>query len=464
MALKKAGAPAVLPDEMPEVPTSIPRDRWDRPLIVPPGGGRPTAYTRASTLGKTIEDTYHLSRWAQRNVALGLSRRPDLVALAAAVATNEGDDRAALDEIADKAHEAAKGDRGANVGTALHKLSERRDAGEDLSYLPADLAAAMDAYSRTMAPFEVLASETFVVHDGLQAAGSFDRMLSPRAELVAPDGTRFGPGDVITADLKTSKAESAQHWGSTYAVQQTVYAHGVPYQPKVGRRRWQDILGLDALLSRDWALILHVPSDSPADAGLVWVNLTIGAALAELCVDVRRARKVKGLFAECHVTVPVASCEGCGKAEHATADCPRPFLTCEYCNYDKHTCPGCGESLTHRGPKVCAECHATAPAAMTPQEAANAAIEAGPASAAEPDHAERIAAAVPAVAPGGNTKPVPAQVRKALLMASLRQAPDEAALDTLWEQHQDDWAPEHTQMVRVRLQELATANARMGAS
>ena len=404
MALKKAGAPAVLPDEMPEVPTSIPRDRWDRPLIVPPGGGRPVAYTRASTLGKTIEDTYNLSRWAQRNVALGLSRRPDLVALAAAVATNEGADRAALDEIADKAHEAAKGDRGANVGTALHKLSERRDAGEDLSYLPTELAAALDAYSRIMEPFEVLASETFVVHDGLQAAGTFDRMLSPRVELTAPDGTVFGPGDVICADLKTGRAESTAYWGPTYAVQQAVYGHGTPYRVGAGRLPWGDVIGADLTPSRTWALILHVPSDSPADAGLVWVDLTLGAALAELCVEVRKARKVKGLFSECHVGQGWRHVPG---GVHALAD------------------------------------------------------DGYPAPDPEPvEVPEQVATTAPAsVPPGGNTKPLPAQVRKALLMASLRQAADEAALDALWEANQADWAPEHTQMVRARLAELAAVPA-----
>lgn len=303
MALQKAStAPSAstLPDETPEVPASITRDRWDRPLIAPPGRGAATAYTRASTLGKTIEDTYHLSKWGQRNVALGLSRRPDLVALAAAVRTNEGDDRTPLDQLCDKAHEAAKGDRGANVGTALHALSERRDAGEDLAYLPADLAAALDAYTRCMNPLEVLASETFVVNDPLRAAGTFDRVVSPRGELVAPDGTRFGPGDTVVLDIKTGKAESARYWGAGYAVQQAVYGRGVPYRAGVGRLGWAQVLGADVAPSRSWALILHVPSDSPADAGLVWVDLDIGFALAELCVEVRAARKVKGLFAPCH--------------------------------------------------------------------------------------------------------------------------------------------------------------------
>ena len=32
----------------------IPRDRWDRPLIIPPNGGQPVAYTRVSTLAKAL--------------------------------------------------------------------------------------------------------------------------------------------------------------------------------------------------------------------------------------------------------------------------------------------------------------------------------------------------------------------------------------------------------------------------
>ena len=404
MALKKAGASAAaLPDEMPEVPTSIPRDRYDRPLIVPPGGGRAVAYTRASTLGKAIEDTYNLSRWAQRNVALGLSRRPDLVALAAAVRTNEGEDRASLDEIADKAHEAAKGDRGANVGTALHKLSERRDAGEDLSYLPTELAAALDAYSRCMAPLQVLASETFVVHDELETAGSFDRVVIPRVPLVAPDGTKFGPADdPMILDLKTGKAESARYWGPGYSVQQTVYAFGTPYVPNVGRHDWRDLLDRRRAPSRTWALILHVPSDSPSDAGLVWVNLEIGAALAELCVEVRKARKVKGMFAPC--AVPPSLCP---------------------------TCIG-------RDPLPDCDCHPSEPV-----------IELSPGAFMEIE---------PSTAPpGGNVKPVPAQVRKALLIAQLRQAADEAALDALWQANQADWDEDATRMVRARLSELERA-------
>src|SRR5690606_327328 len=56
----------------------IPRDRFKRPLIVPPDGGTPVAYTRATTLAKTLDDTYNLQQWAERQVLVGAGMRPDL--------------------------------------------------------------------------------------------------------------------------------------------------------------------------------------------------------------------------------------------------------------------------------------------------------------------------------------------------------------------------------------------------
>jgi hypothetical protein len=61
------------------VENELPRDRWGRPLITPPTGGEPRAYTRVTTLAGSVEDTYHLGQWQQRMVAVGMARRPDLV-------------------------------------------------------------------------------------------------------------------------------------------------------------------------------------------------------------------------------------------------------------------------------------------------------------------------------------------------------------------------------------------------
>lgn len=318
-------------EEIPEVPDDIQRDRWKRPLIVPKAGGPPIAYTRASTLGKAIEDNFHLHKWEMRAVALGMSRREDLVALASAIPENEGEHRGPLDDIAKEAKTAGGGDKGANIGTALHKLSERRDAGEDLTYLRSIFLEAMDAYSQQMGPFKVLAAETFVACDEVQTAGTFDRVVQLRYNLqfnqnldgqivshIIPAGT------VLILDLKTGKYDSAKYWGATYSVQQTVYAMGDPYTPK-GRRTWGDLLGEGMRPSTDWALILHVPSDSPKDAGLHVVDLELGRALADLAIQVRNARKHKGLLTPGYIVMDQGVTVEQVPVERPAIDAPADF-------------------------------------------------------------------------------------------------------------------------------------------
>ena len=49
----------------------IRRDRFGRPLVVPPGGGPRVAYRRTTTFVGALEDTYALQQWKQRQVAIG---------------------------------------------------------------------------------------------------------------------------------------------------------------------------------------------------------------------------------------------------------------------------------------------------------------------------------------------------------------------------------------------------------
>src|SRR5690606_39704891 len=114
----------------------IPRDRYGRPLIVPEGGGTPVPYVRATTLAKTLDDTFNLQQWAKRQVIVGAGVRPDLgVAAAVAGPQAAAGDRYAkkeLDKLADAAMEVAGASTKRNMGTVLHSLSERVDRGEPL--------------------------------------------------------------------------------------------------------------------------------------------------------------------------------------------------------------------------------------------------------------------------------------------------------------------------------------------
>ena len=57
----------------------IARDRYGRPLIVPKGGGKPVAYTRATTIANSLDDPSALTAWKMRMAAIGLTVRSDLL-------------------------------------------------------------------------------------------------------------------------------------------------------------------------------------------------------------------------------------------------------------------------------------------------------------------------------------------------------------------------------------------------
>lgn len=326
MALKTAVTVALADvDETPEVPPEIPRHAGDgrpkiRNLIDPT---RASFYARASSYGEVIEDRYLIHRRELRGVVYGMGRREDLLLSAQAVrAFTEPDDKALaaeyrteLQRIASDAMSAAGLDLAAARGTALHKLSERKDRGDDLSFLGPKAYAALDQWRRLLGGFEILGTEQFVVCDELGAAGTYDRLLSPLAPLpviVPVDGAMtqvavIEPGDTVVADLKSGS--STKHFGPTYAVQQWIYASGSPYahvsdedaaNGENGRGAWPG----SRAPRLDWALIPHVPLDHPEDAGLLWVNLARGRQLAELSRDIRAARKFGDLFFE--APVPLA--------------------------------------------------------------------------------------------------------------------------------------------------------------
>lgn len=248
----------------------IPRDRWNRPLIEPEGGGKPIPYTRVSTLAKALDDKTALTRWKQRQVVVGIGNRPDLASLAQAV---KGDDRK-LDEIVETAMTAAESERAANIGTALHALSEQVDDGADIDTLPAEFQADLRAYRDALLPIQVLAKEQFVVTDEVEAAGTFDRLVC------LPDGR------VMVADIKTGRHEPKYPHGA--ATQIAVYSRGHLYAPGKGRLGRLADLGVD----QRHGLLIHLPAGT-GRCDLYLLDLAVGWALAQTAVAVRQAFKGK---------------------------------------------------------------------------------------------------------------------------------------------------------------------------
>lgn len=320
-----------------EIPGDIPRGRGGRPKIrrlLQDGSEDPTTtveYTRASSLGEVLEDHYAIHARETRMVIHTMGHDPGLRARAQSVATHGPDredpahqrDRRSLREIHETALIVCRASSGADRGTAFHALTEQFDQGLSMGHLDDDMAIGMTRYAELMAGFEIVGSEGFVVCDELETAGSYDRIVAARwpteiATQVAGKRTvlaTIAAGDRIVLDLKTNA--DAKHFGPQYAVQQAVYAHGVPYpvNPKTGERGrgvWTLAKGQRySLISkleprRDWSLILHIPIESPDDAGLWWVDLTAGMELARAAAAARVLRRRAGMFLPAEPPAPPA--------------------------------------------------------------------------------------------------------------------------------------------------------------
>lgn len=248
----------------------ISRDRWQRPLVVPPNGGKAIPYTRCTTYVSCLEDQFGLQKWMMRQVALGLSQRPDLQVAVAA----HRDDKRKLDELCDAAKEAAASSAGATTGTALHSLTEQLDRGQKVpAVLPAGTRASLDAYAEATADLKAIHIEQFCVQDRWQIGGTPDRV-------VQWNGRRY------IADLKTG---SIEYGVLKIAMQLAVYARSSTYDIATAERGSH---GADY----DRALIIHLPAtEDPADAKceLIWVDIKAGWEAVKVARMVREKRKLK---------------------------------------------------------------------------------------------------------------------------------------------------------------------------
>lgn len=244
----------------------IPRDRWDRPLIVPPSGGKRVPYQRVTTLAKMLDDQHNLTKWSARMVAIGLADRPDLLLAASA----HRDDKDELNKITEKAKEAAKAGAAATTGTALHTLTERIDRGEELPALPEVYARDLAVYREATAGLQVREIEKFCVNDTLQVGGTTDRIYEI-------DGQRY------IADTKTG---SRIDYGiGSIAIQLAVYSRAWGYDPQTDERHALNV-------NQQWGIVTHLPSGM-GRCTLHWINLEQGWYGAQLAALVRDFRKLK---------------------------------------------------------------------------------------------------------------------------------------------------------------------------
>lgn len=280
---------------LPEVPLLLERPPVDwerhrgdkRPKILPPPGvtwRNPTTgrkinyryYTRVTTYADAITEAYNLMRWQLRRLALGLGQRADYVRLAAAYTDSEHD-REALDELVGKALEAA-GPNSADLGTALHALTERLDRGDDLGTPPEEVLPDLAAYTAlTQGLIAYRHREARVVCDGLETAGTPDG----HAHIAEPCPAGCGPEVLHIIDTKTGSIR----YPGKMATQLAIYSRSDLYVPATGER-------IPVEVCQAWGAIIHLPAES-GECAPFWLDLEHGWRGAELCGPVREWHRVK---------------------------------------------------------------------------------------------------------------------------------------------------------------------------
>jgi hypothetical protein len=242
----------------------IDRDGFQRPLVFPPGGKKPVAYTRCTTFIDCLEDKFRLQQWEKRMVAIGLNERPDLrIAVAA-----HKDDKNKLDEICKAAKEAAKASAAATTGTALHALCEQIDRGLEIGTVPTEYIADLAAYQTATADMTPTHIEQFCVNDELKVGGTPDRVLKYE-------------GKLYIADIKTGGVD---YGIGKMAMQFAIYARSQAYNPDTYRR---SSLGD---IDQQQAILIHLPAGE-GRCDLEWIDIYSGWAGVQLALNVRDWRK-----------------------------------------------------------------------------------------------------------------------------------------------------------------------------
>ena len=248
---------------MPEV--EITRDRYGRPMVVPPKGGKAVPYTRTTTVAGSLDDGTALVAWKLRMAAAGLTLRPDLLLAASANRENKLE----MDKLVEDAMVAAGATAQANIGTALHTLTEKHDRGEDLGVIPEEYVADIQAYADATKKFKNVFIEQFCVLDKYKIAGTPDRIVEYNGEL-------------YISDLKTGSIS----YPNKIAMQLAVYAHGLPYDPATATRgSWGGV-------NQEKGIIVHLPAGS-GKCELHFVDIAQGWKGIELAMKVRTFRDTK---------------------------------------------------------------------------------------------------------------------------------------------------------------------------
>lgn len=249
---------------------------YDDYRIVPREGGKPVRHARATTIAGVLDERDALERWAIRMTAVGIVKRPDLFNL---IAVTPLDKKRELDNICADAKEAAAASRGANMGNALHALTERVDAGETVT-VPPSLQRDVDAYVAELARHNIEILPEYIEKVCVNAkldepiAGTVDRFVGYQ-------------GAQVVLDVK-SAASMDFAWRKT-AIQLSIYARA----DSLYDRETDTHVDMPPV-RQDMGIVMHLPAGKGTCRAYA-VDLLAGWDAAAQSVAVRQWRKRRDL-------------------------------------------------------------------------------------------------------------------------------------------------------------------------
>jgi hypothetical protein len=255
---------------------NVKRDDQGRYLLPDPEGGYERAWTRTTTVTKTLEDTYNLELWKLRMAAVGLKLSPEILAQIPREVPDTKAGKRDLNLLVEDAQKAAGMGKRADLGTLLHTCTEEIDHGRAT---PADFP---DPYRDDLFAYVELVQkarlrlfpdyiERIVINPMVDAAGTIDRIGA------TPDT------NLRIIDVKTGSELFFPRMG--YAAQFGTYANATHmYDQDSGDL--QPMVPVDL----DWGLIIHLPAGE-ARCSLHWVDLRKGWRVARASHEARRMRQ-----------------------------------------------------------------------------------------------------------------------------------------------------------------------------
>lgn len=273
--------------EYPRGRGDVPRDGWDRPMLMPRGQRFRVPYTASSTLADFISNTRGLQKWRERYLARGLGMSPDLAEAAAAESyttgfgeKDEGANKISgrrLDDIIQRALDRVQVHERADWGTAVHSLTEPARHGD---YIPPRMKLDVESWNRAMRGIEIVDTEVFVACDELMTGGTLDHIVR------VP-----GLAGLVILDKKTGR-----RWPGKSSVQLATYANGEPYDIYTDER-----LTFEEKYGEPVNLSIGLYGDIPAQQGetrIIPLDLMKGMRAARLATQVREWQKQADEFGE----------------------------------------------------------------------------------------------------------------------------------------------------------------------